>query len=253
MNRVLTGVALLLVVLLSWQPFGLGETTTDQKSRPISVWMRLLRIAGVNITPPTYERGGPGEPKGGEIWIAMEGTQKKLTEGGDYRSPVFDINNQYVLSLNGDQLVRIPVDGSEPSILHTVSGLEKLVGISMTDPDKILALQKVRAPDGGELIGLLSLKSGTFEQLDWTVESDYDEYMPDHLEDWNRDYGVTKLYVVHQRKFEDLIEEETIPTDVYQQYKNGPRNNISKCHNARCGQPSLSHDGRSIVYVRHTL
>src|SRR5215467_3579330 len=112
------------------------------KGEPESFIHKLLRICGIAAAPSTLK--GPGdELKKGQIWMTdiPSGKRQQLTESDAYRSPVFVPASNDVIALDGTDLVRISPGGGIRK-LYTISGIKKLVGFSMDNPDELLLIRK---------------------------------------------------------------------------------------------------------------
>lgn len=211
-----------------------------------SFWDSVLRITGISSNPST-QKGPSDEIEAGDIWVVnlVHKTRQRLTKDGGYRSPIFVPGDQHILALNGNTLIQVPFPGEEPEKLYTIKGIVKIVGFHKEDQDKILIL--IEDNDGRLLIGLFSLKSGQVTSIIYDAASKEDRRMLIHLKGWERVYGNTKVYVKSETK--DSISGLLEWTDVYiKQGKDAI--NISKCDGVKCGQPSLSNDGRQVVFVK---
>jgi hypothetical protein len=67
--------------------------------------------------------------------------------------------------------------------------------------------------------------------------------MLDHLAGWSRVYNTTTLFV-------EPAAEAGQGTDVYMKRGQTEPVNINMCDGALCDQPSLSHDGNRVVFVK---
>ena len=63
-----------------------------------------------------------------------------------------------------------------------------------------------------------------------------------------RVYGDTKVYVRTESKSD--MAGSVGWTDVYLKQGNNSPLNVSRCDGVNCGQPSLSNDGRQVVFVK---
>jgi hypothetical protein len=207
---------------------------------------KVLRVTGISATPSQL-KGPGGEGETGDIWMVniIQNTQVQLTRDGDYRSPVFAPGDTHIIALQGNALVRIPKTGGTPEQLHTIKGVTKIVGFDTTDQDQALILLK---EDGGLAVGLLSLTSGHILRLPYDGTSEKHKSMVAHLLEWKRVYSDTTLYVKSKTKRSMAGYVEW--TDIYLKHGDTPPRNLSKCDEVNCGQPSLSHDGRQVVYLR---
>lgn len=217
------------------------------QARAESFWETILRIAGISATP-SQQRGPGDELEAGDIWVAslIHKTDQRLTWNEGYRSPVFEPGDKTILAINGDNLVRLSVIGGESEILYVIKGAVKLVGFNKGDPDKVLILTE--DDTGRPSVGLLSLKNGQVASIPTDRKSKKDRRMLIHIKDWERVYGDTTLYVKAKTKRD--LSGEIEWTDVYIKQGNKQAKNISRCNGVNCGQPSLSHGGRQVVFVK---
>jgi hypothetical protein len=222
---------------------------SDQKSHAEtekeSFIHRLLRISGIAAAPSTLK--GPGDDlKTGQIWVAdvINETKRMLTTKGAYRSPVFMPASDDVIALQGTAVVRVSPSG-EVKKLYSIADITKLVGFSLDHPDELLMLR--RDSTGQTRVELLILRSGKRIAVEFDPASNDDRSMVEHLQSWDRSYGDKTIYVKRESKSEVFGKIEW--TDVY--FKDGRRGavNASRCDGVNCGQPSLSADGRKLVFV----
>ena len=106
-----------------------------------------------------------------------------------------------------------------------------------------------KSGDDRPAVGFLSIQSGKFTKMPYDGNSPEDREMLNHLLGWKRVYGLTTVSTKPEtKKVVGGITKQW--TDVY--IRQGQQNplNISKCDGQNCGQPSLSHDGRMVVYIR---
>jgi len=213
---------------------GVAQTT--------SFWEKVLRIIGVSATPGTLK--GPGDrAAAGDIWVAslIHATHQRLTQEGMYRSPVFLRQDAQILALQAEQIVRIPTYGGEVQFLYPLPGVVKLVGVSKDDPDKVLVL--MRDATRRLTADILSLRDGQIIPVPYDPTSLQDQSMLNHLAGWSRVYNTTTLSV-------EQAAEAGQGTDVYMKRGQTEPVNVSMCDGALCGQPSLSHDGNRVVFVK---
>lgn len=237
--------SLSMLVALRWLWVILLVTPVTGASAAESFWTTVTRVLGISATPSPLRN--PEEVEAGDIWLAnvAQNTHVPLTRDGGYRSPVFAPGDAHILALQGETLVRLPKTRETPERLYTVKGMTKIVRFDQTDQDKALILLK----EGGEtLVGLLSLASGQTALLPYERTSKRDQSMVAHLQGWERIYGDTTLYVQRETTLGMVGTIEW--TDVYLKRGETPPQNLSKCDGINCGQPSLSHDGGQVVYIR---
>jgi|RhiMetdeSRZDD1v2_1073273.scaffolds.fasta_scaffold27279_5 hypothetical protein len=211
-----------------------------------SFWDTVLRITGISATP-SQQKGPDDELEAGDIWVAdlAHNTRLRVTRDGGYRSPVFMPGDDSLLALQGGQLVRLPVAGGSSQTLATIKGVVKLVGFHRKDADKVLLLME----DSGRFtVGLLSLTSGQVTPVPYDERSDKDLLMLSHIKGWERTYGVTKVYVKSESQLGLASPVEW--SDVYIQQGSKDPVNLSKCDGVSCNQPSLSHSGQQVAFVK---
>jgi hypothetical protein len=250
MMRGLTCFALLVISAVGVHPLDAQvparRATTPPPPRKESLRHRLLRLSGIADNPSTLK--GPAESASGQIWLAeLRGQRTRaLTTGGGYRSPVFIPGRRNILALKGADLVRLPVGGEAPERLYTINGIIKLVGFSRDDPDKVLVLTE--GTPGRPRIGWVSVKTGKIVPVPYDSTSSEDQRMLEHLRGWDRVYGGTSVYVNKLTK--DSFSGRVEWTDVFVKAGEGEPINVSRCEDVACGQPSLSADGRLVVFVK---
>jgi hypothetical protein len=212
-----------------------------------SFWDTVLRITGIAATP-SQQRGGGAGPEAGDIWVInlVQKTRLRLTRDGGYRSPVFLPGDASLLALKGDAVMQIPLSGSEPVQLHMVQGVAKLVGVHRENPDKVLIL--LTGTDDQHAVGLLSVQSGQVTPLPYDHQSRDAQRLYRHLQGWERVYGNTTLSVQDQSTSGAAGVGER--TNAYLKQGDEAPVNLSACKGANCGQPSLSHDGRRVAFVK---
>lgn len=210
-------------------------------------WETALRITGVAKTPSQL-RGGMEEAPG-DVWVMTlaQSTHQQLTSGGGYRSPIFLPGNAGLLALKGEAIMHLPRTGGAPTVRHTVTGVQKLVGVQRHHGDTVLIL--LRRETQPMAVGLLSLRSGAVKLLS-VGHSAEDQRRYYHLRGWERVYGETVLFVQHQSTNEHG--RRGTWTDVYYKRGNQAATNLSQCaaSHSLCGQPSLSADGEMVAYIK---
>lgn len=219
---------LTLTVMAMWGATAYGQTKfIDQ----------VIDFLGISATPGAVKGGD--EAAAGDIWIAdlATDTRFRLTQDGGYRSPVFAPSGERVLALQNDQLLAIPLDGSEPEKLAALPGVIKLIGFDKHDNNRLLLLQNI---EHRPVVAVWSLKDGERTVLPYEPEGP-DRVMLNHLYGWQRDYDG----VILNTRIDDSNK-----TNVYLKQGDAPPRNISQCVNTDCGQPSLSSDHKMVAYIK---
>jgi hypothetical protein len=228
----------LLVLPLAAQP----------KKKTESLWDKAMRVAGVSSNPSAL-RGGD-KVTSGDLWIAAataKATPQRLTRDGGYSSPVFDSQGESVLVLKGGDLYRVPLKDDVPTKVRSLAGVSKLVGISRDDGDQLLVL--TRDAKGGSGVALLSVKTGATVPLPHDAQSREDEMLLAHLAGWERVFGEVRLYCEDEET--EAAGGSTIRfTDVILKRGSDAPINLTNGNGASSCQPSLSSDGKRVVFIR---
>ena len=206
----------------------------------------VLRFLGISASP-SQQKGGSDEIKTGDIWVAdlERVTRHALTTGGTYRWPVFEVSGKSVVALTGDQLVRIPITrGAKIRVLHSVPGVDKLVGFDRDNAERLLVMQN--QPESPLVV--LSIASGKLQDLPYDRNDKDQRRMLSHIRGEERVYARARVYVMTESA--QSIEGTREWTDVYIQQGDGKAKNVSRCDGSDCGQPSLSPDGKTVVYIQ---
>jgi len=93
-------------------------------------------------------------------------------------------------------------------------------------------------------LGVLSLTSGRVTPLPYDAASEEQRRLVARIRSDERQYGTTGVYTNPQRRGSLRW------TDVYVRTGTAAARNVSKCDGARCGQPALSPDGRSVAFIK---
>ncbi len=223
-----------------------AHAPTQQQPKKTLFWRRLRKVFGIDANPSTLK--GPQALASGQVWLAELGRQQTrgLTASGGYHSPVLVPGSDDILALKGTDVVRLPATGGEPQHLYTIKGVTKLVGFSQDEPDEVLILVE---REGGRLrVGLLSVKTGQIVPTPYDPASREDQRMLEHLRGWDRVYGGRSVYVKSLTK--QSLSGPVEWTDVFIKAGSDEPINVSRCEQVDCGQPSLSADGRFLVYIK---
>jgi hypothetical protein len=240
-----------LFVLLT--SFAVGQTqksdtsTAGKQKRSARLADKLLKFFGISDSPGTLK--GPSELRSGQLWVAELGSRstRAITESAGYRSPIFLATSKDILALKESEIWRFPAGGSPGKKLYSISSITKLVASSADDPDVVLVLQS-DGSSGHPRVGLLSISSGKVTPEPYDPTASQDLQMVENLESWDRVYGDKRVYV--KRETKQAISGPIEWTDVFQKVNSQEPVDVSQCDGANCGQPSMSADGRLIVFVK---
>jgi hypothetical protein len=241
-----------LFLLLTSVPVGqtkksAGSTTAGSQKQSSSFAEKLLKFLGISDSPGTLK--GPDALRTGQLWVAdLESrSTRAITESTSYRSPVFIAASKDVLALKETDVWRFPAGGSQGKKLFSVARITKLVASSADDPDEVLVLQSDGA-SGHPLVSSLSISTGKVTLEPYDPTSSKDLQMVENLQTWDRVYGDKRLYV--KRETKQAMSGTVEWTDVFQKVSSQEPVDISQCDGANCGQPSMSADGRLVVFVK---
>jgi len=210
-------------------------------------WEWALRFSGISANPNTL-KGAGDEPLSGQVWVAdlPSGTRRKITPDSGYRSPVYFPNGSDILALQAGYVVRISSGGDKPAKLYKIAGVTKLVGFSLGGGAEALALTE---DDAGHVSpARLSVNTGAITPLPYDPQSSRDRQMLEHLQDWQRSYGDTVVYV--KRESRQALSGTVEVSNIFLKYPGRDPQNVSGCDLASCGQPSLSPDGNRVLFIK---
>ena len=207
---------------------------------------RLMRVLGMS-SAPAQMRGADSPATAGQIWLAdlAGGATHALRAGGGYRSPIFDSGGSTVVALAGKQIVRIAVDSGKTTDEWNASGIQKLVGADSQEPDEVLVVRDDRSAP----LGILSLTTHKVTPLPPPDRTDKQQVEAvTAAAGQTRIYGNVRLFL--QTKSRVAMEGKREWQDVYVQEGRQTPRSISRCQDVTCDQPSLSPDGRQVLYIR---
>ena len=208
---------------------------------------RVLTFLGISDTPGSLK--APGDVKNGDIWVVDLASQARrpITQGGRYRSPIFAPAKNDIFALSGHELFQISDGSGEIKKLFSIADISKLVAVSGSDPDSVLILQ---SPTTGQhaQVGLLSISTGKVTPLPYDPASSADLQMMENLEGWTRTYGDKQVFVRRQTK--QALSGTVEWSDIFIQTAGATPIDVSMCNGVNCGQPSMSADGRLLVFVK---
>lgn len=217
---------------------GQANKAADQpKKKTSEAWYyKLARILGVDRAPVALK--GPSSARPGELWIAPIDRidPRRLTEGSDFTSPVFQPGGRYVFALRQAQLVCVPARGGPPAVVRNLPRVIKLVGFDGGHPDKVLALfQSEEAANSRAVdVALLSVNTGKVQMV--AKGQPADSEAAEALLGWQRHYG--KITVRPQAGQIVVTGVESVETPV------------TDCGDAFCGEPAYSPELRQVAFIR---
>jgi hypothetical protein len=220
--------------------------TPPVKKETTTQW--LLRFLGISAAPSAMK--GEDDTITGDLWLhdTESGTARRITREGGYRSPIVLTGETALLALRGEQVIEIAIESGQTEARGSIPGVVKLIGVAAADPNQVLFLRQDAS--GAFVAGALSLKDGRREERRLDLAAVDEQRMLAHLRGWQRSYdgGQTSLYTKIETK-EGLA--GTVEwRDVWLKRAGRDTTNISHCDGVNCGQPSLSPNGRWVVYVK---
>jgi len=205
---------------------------------------RILRVVGISATPSQMK--SDNEVIAGQIWTAelKSGRRVALTTDSGYRWPVYEPGGEGVVALNGERLVRISLKAQEAKVLHTIPGIDKLVGFDGDQRDSLLVVLN----DDNAPLAMVSLKTGQLTPLPYDPKLKVHRSMLSHVKGQERSYATSRVYIRTESKqsLEGTIEWD----DVYMRQGAAEPRNVSECDGVACSQPSLSPNGMEVVYIK---
>jgi hypothetical protein len=248
MKRLMTCTFVLAIILATahaQQKSGTGTSANQQKTAARFA-EKLLKFLGISNNPSTLK--GP-EIASGELWVADldTGSTHAVTEAGGYRSPIFLPGTKDILVLRGTDVIRIPLGSGPGKKVYSVDDITKLVGANSDDPGSVLILLRGKEASNPR-VGLLSVKTGAVTILPYDSGSSQDLQMVESLEGWARAYGDQQVYVKRQTK--QALSGTIEWSDVFRKVGGAEPVDVSHCDGRDCGQPSLSENGRLLIFVK---
>lgn len=235
-----------------------GQQSPKAPKREPTFIERLLRVFGITASSST-QKGEPDDLTG-DIRVAdlKEGGNFGVTTDGGYSWPIFLPCDQSIVALRQGKVVKISMPGTAQqtmSVIATNPQIVKLVGYSLDNSNEILVLRKSAAK--GYSVGLLSSTTGQITNIPFNestakgdpVPGSADERMLDAIKGSQRLYGTTIVYVESQSK-PTQANKSLVWKDVLVQESGHNPINVSLCDGTRCGQPSLSPEGRYVVFIK---
>ncbi|ETR65593.1 MAG: hypothetical protein OMM_05985 [Candidatus Magnetoglobus multicellularis str. Araruama] len=188
----------------------------------------------------------------GNIWIVSvaEGSiPRQLTFNESYRTPVFTPNGDSILSLKGENLVKIPIKNPKASIvLYRLPKVVKLVSFHTTSKNELLVL--AYSSDNRIAPGVLKLDSGKYVLLP-TNKIDQGKYQRflHYLRSWERVYKDGKIKVYPKTFSKSSFSGKIVWTEIFIEIYKKPPRQLTQCDRTNCNQAVLSHDFLKTVYI----
>lgn len=201
---------------------------------------QILRISGISATP--QQMRGQEKGQAGQLWIVHTETkeQQQVSSSSDFRSPVFMPDDSSLLALKETELIEVSLPGGVAKPLFNIPGVIKIIGFDQSDNDRFLVLLE------DNQLALVSLKTGIQEILNYPSSPETDAYLS-HIINWDRAYGDTRVFVRTRPK--RTIRGRHYLSNVYYQ-RNRDETDLSRCVSSSCSQPSLSHNGKRVVFIK---
>jgi hypothetical protein len=219
-------------------------------NKSASFFDQLVGFLGVTSTPSALRGEEPVDS--GDVWVigvAREQPAQRLTHDGGFRSPVFDLAGDSIFAIRTNELYRIPVNREPAAKVYALAGVSKLVGFSRDNPEQLLVVAS--DPQGPPFAAILSIKTGSKTPIADNGHSDEYRAVVTQLTGWERVYGTTHVYTEDEEK--PGAGDSTIEfTDVYLRRRNDAALNLTNGNGVSSSQPSLSADGRTVVFIRAT-
>ena len=208
--------------------------------------MRVLRFLGVTASPGQM-KGDAGPGGAGQIFVAdlAQGTQRALAQRGQYQWPIFSLDGKSIYALEKDgSVVTLSVDAGKVLRRQKVAGLKKLVGVDRERPDELLVLRQ----DPSAPVALLALSTSKVTPLPFDPQDEEQRRILSHLENEERVYGGTRVFV--QTESKSAMEGTREWEEIYLQVAGVAPHAVSNCSGGNCREPALSADGQRAAYIR---
>jgi hypothetical protein len=210
--------------------------TSDDTSRVSALFWNAVAQLGLVMQAMGSLSGGGLEQ--GELWRVdlATGERRRIGQGSAFSWPVAAPDNQTVYVLRDERVVRIAAaDGTETPLGQEV-GWRTLLGVQ---PDGTVLGFVVGRP---RVHPTLLAPDGTRTVLPQPVRDDEQSRAAVLLQE-DRDYENGRRLQVRRSERGGLGFDVWLLDD-------GHWRNLTDCGNAACGEPSLTPDGRSVLYVR---
>ena len=192
----------------------------------------------------------PSDMQAGSIFISsVDGDMPRaITNDGGYISPVFSANDSELLALRGDEVVSLPLSGGEPKMLYKLANAVKLLGMNRQDGNKLLVL--LRTAEGETELSEMALDNGQVKLLPHDTDDNEQQQILKQLGGNDRNYGDGTLIYLQPESKDGMSGHRIEWTDIYLKREGQESINVSRCNGQNCSQPTLSRDGRHVVFIR---
>lgn len=207
--------------------------------RPKPFKDRFLQVSGLDANPKRPER----LIKRGDLYLAknaaQSNTRKRLTDAGDFFSPVF-ADNDYVLALQGNSLVRVDLNAglnSKPKWVADIAGAVRIAGFVKDEPAVLVVLAQQNTMFSPVLVCLDIPKVISFKAEDY----------PKSLAT-----ALPRLRRAERRYGNFILRDYQGDSDSYNVMRIDQNDtiNLSKCDTGfDCTQGALSPNNKHIVFV----
>lgn len=176
----------------------------------------------------------------GQIWIVdlATGEQRRIAGADALAWPVLGPDRSTIFALRGGQLVRLPLRGGDIVLVGSEAAWRKLVGVDAEN--KVLGFVAGRP----RVQPAVMTSKGELRLLP-QPETDEERERVSFLLQENRAYADGRQLIVRRSTRGGRGYDISLVSD-------GAERNLSDCGDDACGQPSLSPDGRYVLYVRAT-
>src|SRR5258707_4514917 len=149
----------------------------------------VFRMFGIAATPSATKGDQDQLRTGGVIWInrLRDMSRQKLTSESGYHSPVFSVDDNSLITLKENHVIRIWFNGNPPETLQTVMDIEKLIGFVDKQGNTLLVLRG--AKNRGYTPALLNLRDGRLVEMTYDNTSLREQQMMSYLLGQDRRYS----------------------------------------------------------------
>lgn len=214
------------------------------KKKNKSFVQRMLEIFGITAT--TSMQKNEEIVNSGQIWICSSdgSNHSQITKNTEFRSPIILPDNKNIIALRNESVIKINLnDGSMTDILSVQRAI-KIIGYEKNNVNVIYLLCKngLRNP----YIVQLNLETIKEDTVHYDVSNANDRLVLNSIKGEERYYGDIRLFTQSVTDFINMEERKCI----FMQTKRGTAKNMTQGMEGNFEQPSLSQDGKIIVYIK---